>query len=203
MTMAVPQPHADVLPACFGQGWDPREPECAGGPDPNYQARDGGHIRPQCGVFARCGARTTLLKQTAQVVPASSLVRPHVGAPPPATPPQAPPRTFPEYMARQNAEWVEKQRLSAMGAPRPAVAPTSSISPTFQHPYPSTVHSPATRYELNYTMPGYLTVPEERGQGESLWSVFFREIVRAMFKAVFHAGSHFMDTRRLKDPPSK
>jgi len=208
MTMAVPmQPQKDVVPPCFGKEWDHNEPECAGGPDPNFQAADGGHIRPQCAVFARCGARTQAMKQATapNVVPASSLTRPPMVTPPP----QQAPRTWPDYIAqqaqRQNAPpppsaWVERQRLEAMTAARPPLQPPMhSAPPTFQHNYP--IHSPAVRYELNYTMPGYLTTPEERGQGESLLAVIFREIIRAIFKAVGHTVAHSFDTRTLKGPP--
>lgn len=210
MTMAVPMPQRDVVPPCFGQEWDPKEPECSGGPDPNFQAADGGHIRPQCAVFARCGARTQALKQAratgTNVVPATSLVRPAVITPPPA---QQPPKTFADYIARQaaqanpNASWVERQRLEAMTSPRPPMqvpVPSGAVSPTFSQHYPMAAHSPATRYELNYTMPGYLTIPEERGQGEGLLAVLFREIIRAIFKAVGHTVAHSFDTRPLKDP---
>jgi hypothetical protein len=50
-------------------------------------------------------------------------------------------------------------------------------------------------------MPGYLTVPEERVEGEGLFAVLLREIIRGIFKAVGHVVAHAFDTRRLKEPP--
>jgi hypothetical protein len=65
---------------------------------------------------------------------------------------------------------------------------------------PGQVH-PANAYHLNYMMPGYLTLPEEREPGESLVSVLLREALRAVFKALGHSISHFFDSRRLKEKP--
>ena len=52
---------------------------------------------------------------------------------------------------------------------------------------------------VNYKMPNYLTVPEEREQGESAWSVLGREILRSAAKAVGHAVAAFFDRTRLRD----
>ena len=195
MTMSAPSLQRDVVPVCFGKEWDPRESECAGGPDPNYTDADGGHVRAQCQVFSRCGARTQQMKNaTGNLIPAQNLTRPPIITPPP---PQGPPRTFHDYMSRTNAEWVEEQRRKAMGTPRPPqAAPTWTPPQALGHSVQ--VHSPAHRYELNYTMPGYLTVPEERGEGEGLMAVLFREIIRAIFKAVGHTIAHSFDSRRMK-----
>jgi hypothetical protein len=192
MTMSAAPLQRDVVPVCFGKEWDPREPECTGGPDPNFNDANGGHVRQQCEVFSRCGARTQQLKNAGgNLISPQTLVRP-----PLITPPPQQPKTFSDYMNRTNAEWVEKQRREAMAAPRPVQAAPTWTPPMGQSLH--SVHSPAHRYELNYTMPGYLTVPEERAEGEGLMAVLFREIVRAIFKAVGHTIAHSFDSRKMK-----
>jgi hypothetical protein len=202
MTMAVPIPQGDVVPPCFGLEWNPREPECTGGPDANFQDGSGGHIRDQCAVFARCGARTQALRQsrqTSNVIPPGNLVRPPMVTPPPAQH-QHPPRSFKEYLERQGSNYVEQQRVAALQGPRPPVsAPVQTQSPTFQHTYPSQAHYPAARYELNYTAPEFLTVPEERGEGDTFLSVLIRELIRAAAKALGLAFASAFDRRVLKD----
>jgi hypothetical protein len=69
-----------------------------------------------------------------------------------------------------------------------------------QMQYQQVVHHPAPMYQLNYMMPGYLSVPEERLPGESLWGVLLREVFRSMFKALGHSVSHFFDARPLREP---
>jgi hypothetical protein len=60
---------------------------------------------------------------------------------------------------------------------------------------------PAPAYQLNYMMPGYLTVPEVRQPGESIWNVLAREVARGLFKSAGHTVSHFMDTHPFMEPP--
>lgn len=194
MTMAVPMPQRDVVPPCFGKEWNPREPECAGGPDPNFTDAHGGHIRQQCEVFSRCAARTQILKNSSNLVPTSSLVRPLITPPPPP----APVRTFDEWARQQNVNWVEEQRLRALSAPRPAQGPTVPHSPQQQLGGHYAAHYPATRYELNYAAPDVLTVPEERVEGEHWVWPFLREGGRAAIKFLFMAWAASLDKNRLR-----
>jgi len=58
-------------------------------------------------------------------------------------------------------------------------------------------HYPAARYELNYTAPDFLTVPEERAEGEAWWAVLGRELFRAGLKALGLALASWFDKHRL------
>lgn len=196
MTMSAPSLQRDVVPKCFGLEWDPREPECAGGPDPNFSDAHGGHVREQCQVFSRCGARTQQMKNASgNLIPPQNLVRPPIVTPPPQIT-----RPFGD-LSRPSSEWVERERLRAMAAVRPAQPVPTGI------PYVNTTphyqaHYPAQRFELNYTMPGYLTVPEERGEGEGLIAVLLREVIRAIFKAIGHTVAHSFDMRPMTHGPA-
>lgn len=176
------------LPACFGKDWDKNAPECSGGPDPSYvHPQTGQHVREKCDFFSMCGARTqaSRVAYSQAVIPPQNLIRPPVVTPPPVTVPQ----NFGQFMTQQQAQFAEAQRLAAMSASRPVV-------PVVQTPV--TMVHPASTYQLNYQMPAYLSVPEERQPGESIWSVLGREILRSMFKATGHAVAHHFDARKLK-----
>jgi hypothetical protein len=104
--------------------------------------------------------------------------------------------TYQEWMARQQESHVEAQRQAALVGPRPPQpSPTASWTPGHAA---RPVHSPALLYEYNSAVPGYLTVPEERAEGEGLAAVFFRELMRALLKAAGQALASFFDSRRLK-----
>lgn len=182
----------EELPTCFGREWDKNVSECAGGPDPAFtNPKTGLHVREQCNFFQACGARTQAQRAAAQqqqrLIPTSSLFS-HTQPPTPT----APPTTFSDYLRQQQASYVEAQRLAATG--RPITVPQQQqqvIYGAAQHPAPM--------YQLNYMMPGYLSVPEERQPGEGLWGVLLREVFRSIFKALGHSVSHFFDSRPIRD----
>jgi hypothetical protein len=60
---------------------------------------------------------------------------------------------------------------------------------------------PATTYQFNHGIPGYLSVPEPRMPGESVWSVLLREIIRGVIKSTGHTVSYFVDQTPMRNPP--
>lgn len=186
-------------PSCYGKDWDKNVPECAGGPDPNYtHPQTQQHIREQCNFFQSCGVRVQAAR-SAQVIPPQNLVRPPIVPPPPAP---APGQTFRDYVQATSAAHLEATRQQALAGARPPIVPSQ---PTWQqqqqHPtmYQGHAQYPAPMYQLNYQMPGYLTVSEERLPGESLWVVVALEIVRSLIKAFGHSLAHAVDVRRIRE----
>ena len=172
-------------PSCFGKDWDKRAPECTGGADPNYvHPLNGSHTRDTCNFFQACGARK--LASQAVLLPSASLIRPPVITPPPVTAPQ----TFADSLRQVNAT-----REAALANLRQQQQQPFG-------PYPVQVTHPAQTYQLSYVSPAFLSVPEERHPGETLFSVLCREIFRSMLKALGHALANFFDTRIWKTPGS-
>jgi hypothetical protein len=60
---------------------------------------------------------------------------------------------------------------------------------------------PAATYQFNHGIPGYLSVPEPRLPGESVWAVLLREILRGIIKSAGHSVSYFVDQHSLKNLP--
>ncbi len=113
-----------------------------------------------------------------------------------------PPETFADYLRKRNSEYAESMRQAAFTQPQPQPGVVPRTVPVVGQPQqaPTVVaHHPGQVYHLNYTMPGYLSVPEERLPGESLGSVLMREIIRSILKAAGHALAHFFDSRRIKE----
>ncbi len=190
-------------PICFGKEWDHNSPDCAGGPDVTFipkpgekfagQDAHGTNIRLQCDWYQSCGARCAAVKHAnGQLVPPQQLVRP----------PAETPSTFGQWLAQQSRE----QRVAAPSTPtapqlRPPTQPTTQPQQQQQamHVLPAAGVNPATVWQLNYAMPSYLTSPEIRHPGESIWHVLCRELLRAVGKAVGHSLAHFFDARVFKE----
>lgn len=183
---SLPRPQTSTLPACFGESWGKDDPECKGGYDPTYRhPATGQPIRPACDFFAACGARTQA-KQA--LVPPERLVQGGAASAPAAAsatvlPSPAPLHTF----------------LSQAAARLPPALATPQAPPGAMVP----VRHSAQTYELNYLVPAYLTVPEPRLPGESLWHVLLREALRASIKAVAHAIAHHVDLHPFRHPPPR
>ena len=187
----------EPVPDCFGKEWDASASECFGGYDSTYvHPVNQGRIRAQCGYFQSCGARTQLIKQQAaqqqqQLIPSQALIRQ----------PERP-ANFEAYVQQSQALRAEAARQAALVAPRPPTPPVQQFAPYQQPPQgfipPGGVAHPAQVYQLNYQVPGYLTTPEERYGNEPMRNVLFREVIRAMFKALGHAIANFFDTRKLR-----
>ena len=196
----------EETPPCFAKDWDKNSPECAGGPDTNYVAKGDGtdiprnaagvHVRTQCSFFQTCGTKQQTMR-FAQTIPTSNLLRQVAPQQLAARPQQLAAPTFGAF-----AQQLEASRQNALAGMRPPVQvfqppPLQPQYPQMQYPQGPMQH-PAQNYALNYQMPGYLTVPEMREPGESVWYVVGREVLRSMMKAFGHAFSHGFDTRTFK-----
>lgn len=197
------------LPSCFGVDWDKNEPECAGGPHPTRSnPKTGSHVLERCDFYAACGQKVAAAKNAnGTLIPAQQLVRPPVVTPPPAIPLQQPQQ--PQQQPSTFQQWLAAQSASRAAAPHPGT-PTATMPQAPQpvqqpipHYVPAGAVQPATTWQLNYTSPPFLSNPEMKQPGETIWAVLFRELLRATFKGMAHAAAHFFDTRVLKGPPEK
>jgi hypothetical protein len=199
---------AGSIPACFGKEHDPAVPHCAGGPDPTYlhpvtQLR----VRQRCDFYDACGARTAAATAANRLIAPQALLRPPEQQPQAqqGQPQLAPGMSIPfNAYLRASALQAEQTRQAAMAQPqqqRPFFQPQQQQQPHYaQPPIPGALY-PAQQFQLNYMMPGYLTAPEQRAPGESVWSVVLREVLRAIFKSVGHTIAHHFDANTLKGPP--
>lgn len=188
-------------PPCFGDTklWSAVEPECAGGPDPKYvEETTGSHIRRRCSFFESCG-NTVAKKQ--QILSAHSLIRPGIPLGPiPAPAVNAPP----QRTAMTQAPPTPQQLIHSFMQQRPPTVAQPPQVQYYQQPQPQgPVHSPASVYQLNYAMPAYLSVPEQRQPNQGILSVLGREMVRAMGKSLGHTIAHFFDMNPFKLPPGQ
>lgn len=169
-------------PECFGSHlWDPRATDCSGGADITFtHPTTGSHVKPKCDFFQACGAKVQALRSSAQraMVPASFPQPPTYR--PVASGAIARVQTPPMSQQMQ----VQPQQQMMMGPMQ------------MQGPY-----YPATTYQFNHGIPGYLSVPEPRMPGESVWSVLLREILRGLIKSAGHTVSYFVDQTPLRNPP--
>ena len=185
MTSGVLQQQAKTPPTCYGLEWNRAAAECSGGADALYtHPNRGDHVRDQCPWFASCGARTQAMRSPPPI-PVSQLVRP-----PNPVVPQSP------------GAYVEAHRQAAFPLPHlPPPQPPQMQPQYYAQRAPVNPQQQARAYELNYTIPAYLSTPEVREPGESIWSVAIREAIRAVFKALGHTVAHFFDANVLKQPP--
>jgi hypothetical protein len=196
MNVSVNSTTRETPPHCYGDPaqWDKNAPECAGGPDANYQnPHTGKNVRYPCNFFSSCGTRAALAGP--RVIPPSQLVRPPVVTPAPSyqpyaaqpPPPQQPPPqpgNLGEYMRR-----VEQERLAALGR---------QYQPPQQYQHPGT-------WSQGYAVPSFLSAEEVRHPGESWWAPFLRMAARGVVKALGMVAAHWFDTRvmRAAPPPEK
>jgi hypothetical protein len=107
-------------------------------------------------------------------------------------PQQQAPQTFGQWLGNAQAAHVAAQRPPVQVPQAPQYAQQPQM-------YVGAPVNPATTWQLNYTMPSYLSTPEIRHPGESIWAVLLREVLRAMGKALGHSVSHFFDARVFKE----
>jgi hypothetical protein len=192
------------VPSCFGtSNWDGRASECAGGADPKYtNPKNGSHVRDACDFFHQCGIRSQAFRMGTQLVPASQLRRP------PMTPIPLPPA--PVVQSRSEPTFREYMQQRTQQQPSPMAVPTYYPPQPYQHQpqYPyhpqQPVHPgqyPASTYQLNYHVPGYLSVPEVRTYQGSFWGTLFREVARALGKAAGHTAAAYFDSQPFRIPP--
>lgn len=192
MNVSVQTAKQDDVPICFGtHHWNPNEPECKGGADPKYtHPGNGSHVREICDHFRECGARSTAARMSTNIVPASQLTRPQAPSFPivPPVPRQQDATTFREHMQRY------QQQLAQTPAPQYPYS-AHPPAPAMQYQYP------APTYQLQYLVPSYLSVPEQRVYGGSLWGHLGRELLRAALKATGHTLAAYFDTHPFRSPP--
>lgn len=186
-------------PDCFGKSWNPSDVLCAGGADITFRDdKTGSRVRPQCDFFSSCGARVahTKMEQT-RLMPAQNLIR----SPTPQQQQPTPQMQVSPQMTQAQMQQYMNEQAKAMA--------TQMLQQMRQYPQAG---RPATQYELapypqggffdqrfqpmpvNFQMPAYLTVPEARGEGDSLLGMLFRTLFRSVMKAGGHSFSHFWDT---------
>lgn len=167
-------------PSCYGSLWDGTSPECRGGVDPAYKNEEtGSNLRDRCKWFDSCGSRTQAAKQSQYVDP-RNLVRNNVV--PTIQPLQQPP----PFQSKFNPPPPVQQVI------RPAYPPMQQA--------PVQVNQMGMM-PVNYQMPGYLSVPEVRYEGEGFMKILWRTVLRAVGKSVGHSVSHLFDTTVLGTPP--
>lgn len=190
-SLPVLQSRPESPPECFGQPtlWDPKSPECAGGLDMMYTGKNGTHIRERCRFFESCGAKV----RAAQ--PVNAFARPGIQSFQfPA--PQPPPQIRPLASAAANRQVQPMSQPMSMAYQPPVYQPP----PQAQQVPPGTYH-PAQTYQFNHGIPNYISVAEPRAQGESIWMVLFRELLRALLKSAGHTISYFADRTPIKQLP--
>lgn len=178
----------NVPPACFGQSFDAKDKLCVGGYDPIFTGNNS-KIRPACNFSTACASRIQgrASAQHQQLVPPSSLVRPHTTVTPPSSAPLRPP--YPTYGG-------PSMRAPAYGPQQPAPPP-----------YAATQHLPGMNNVPvgHFSMPQYLTVREAPDSGHVVKRLSF-ELLRSMGKSFGHTLANFFDTDvfgRRPGPPDR
>lgn len=196
LQLPVLQNRANPPPECFGSHWwDPKSAECIGGPDPAYSnPKTGSHVRERCTFFSACGAKVQASRAGAQL--------------------QQQPTQQPGVTPLSSYHFPAVQRPSvSAGAARTQVAPMSQPMFSGGQPYqqqqvpqqmmmqqPQHWH-PAPTYQFQHGLPNYLSVPEPRMHGETIWQVLLRELVRGAIKAFGHTLAYFIDTTPMRKQP--
>ena len=83
-----------------------------------------------------------------------------------------------------------------MYPPVPAQQPQPQMIPV-----PQQYQYPAPAYQLQYMVPGYLSVHEQRLEGDSYSGMLIREVVRGALKAAGHTLANFFDMNPFRLPP--
>lgn len=191
------------VPICFGKEWERDATECVGGADANYTDAQGKHVRSRCDYYEACGARVQMAKGAGAVVPQNQLVRP-------LQPPQPPTQvTFPIAIPQGPTNfnhWLQQRTSTGVSQtttpppPQKQIVPTYYQSPPLHVPPPVQMvpqvpaqHYPAGNYQLNYMVPTYLSQPETRRPGETVWPALLREILRGVGKSLGHTLASFFD----------
>lgn len=199
------EPARENPPPCFGDPklWDPKASECAGGMDPAFTNEHGSHVREKCVFFESCGTRV----QASRMEPARSLLDPKslLKNTPPLLGPARPPQ---QSQPSQTSQFVERFMTSI------ASQPIQQVQQNYMNQPPRAIHLPPQQvpqgvpiagYQammpVNYQMPGYLSVPEQRHPAESFWTFLGRTIFRSMGKSLGHSIAHLFDTVPLGTPP--
>jgi hypothetical protein len=164
-------------PDCFGHLWDAKAPECAGGVDLMYtNKQSGSHIRERCRFFDSCGSKVQATRAAAMkaTVPSQSW-------------------TFPRPQSSAEASRAQVPQMSQPMAPQQQQPQQQMV--------PHGLWYPAPTYQFNHGIPNYLTTPEPRAPGESIWMSLVRELLRGVIKSFGHTVAYFVDTTPVKRLP--
>lgn len=186
-------------PPCFGDKalWDPKAPECAGGEDPAYQAEDGSRKRQKCLFFEACGQKV----QASRMEPARSLLDPK------SLVKNNIPTLGPSRLQHNPISQAIEKFSQSISQYQVAVPPQQQqqrsvpwATPQQQQQVPQMTYGYQQMMPVNYQMPSYLSVPEERHAGEGFLQFLMRTVVRSMGKSIGHSIAHLFDTVPLSPP---
>lgn len=190
------------VPDCFGRTWDQNAAECAGGRDPNYTDGNGTHIRERCDFFNSCGAKKQAAEQERKVapsfysnpiIPASSLTR-RFG-------PQPPPTSYAQPYAGHSPSHAPSQLEQELHRARIVIQQQEEA---LQQRY-AVGQAPPTRtpnmMAMDMYVPKYLSTPEPRAPGQSVWAVLGREVMRGVMKAAGHTVASYWDRTPIGEKP--
>lgn len=154
--------------SCFGKSWGPGDVECNGGLDPGY-------IHPVTKGNKRDAC--TLLQACSSRVAAEQLESS---------------RLIPANMLRRDKQvptlpFVLPNTTTAGTAVAQNQAKAASGAPQVMVPVPHHHHSGS-----------YLSVPEERIEGEPFSHFAFRTVLRSLLKGMFQGMVHIFDNHKLK-----
>lgn len=186
-------------PGCFGHLWAPTAVECKGGLDPGYtNPTNQSNKRDQCQWYSSCATRTAATRLSAnqpppvpqQIIPTNRLMPPAPVAYQPG--PGRPVQVQPGYSQQQQSYYHP-------APPNPVPYGNIPQVPIHQAWYGPT-HVPMAYQLPGAQMPSYLAVPEPVTSGTTWWGRLLLEALRAMMKAAFHQGSHYVDHRSITKP---
>jgi hypothetical protein len=177
-------------PECHGKFWDRSAVECEGGLDPAYEDGRAGTIQRTC---ATEGREATTAEQ--EILNKRNL-RPRCDFYSSCAAKQQLSKFQGE---RHKAEVATQQHVHVAPPQRQVTVPThvtqqmqvqpQQMQPGYQQMMP-----------VNYQMPAYLTVPEQRTNGQSMFNLLGREIFRGMGKSLGHTVAHFFDQNPTRYP---
>lgn len=104
------------------------------------------------------------------------------------------------YRQQQLAQQLAQQQVVQQQRAAVPVPPQYPQPPQpYSYPYPPPPQNTGGQYHLNYMMPAYLSVPEVRRPGQSIWAILGRESVRAIGKSFGHTIAHFFDVNPFRE----
>jgi len=196
-------------PNCFGQSWSPSAVECTGGLDPGYiNPTNHTNRRDRCDWYQQCASKTaaTNLSQqrpgpppVPQVIPVNRLAQPYQHPQPAVVPVQQGPGRPVQVQPQPYQPYHPQYPIYQQPQHQTTVPYNIAMVPAHQAYYgPPLV--PMAHQVPGAQMLAYLSVPEPVTTGGSWLARFAFEILRAILKAAFHQGAHYVDHRSFTKP---
>lgn len=187
------------LPDCYGKLWQQNEPECAGGRDPNYTSPSGTHIRERCEFFNSCGSRKQAVAQDKDAYSSGGSIF-------------SQPLISPNSLVRNGQNYNSYRGYNSYGQPAQRSTQVDELERQLQQARaviqqqnqalhqgqrvpistPGTYQSPQMM-AMDMSIPKYLTAPEPLEEGQSVWNILGREVLRGVMKAAGHTMASFWD----------